>query len=131
MRGLLPALEALGARLVLIGNGSVVQAQGFQRRYAEGATVLTDPDRGSYQALGLRRDLGASLNPANLLGGIAAFARGYRQTGVEGDPAQMGGVFVVNPGGEILYGKVFDSAAERPDQAAILAALSSGRNAGR
>lgn len=123
MRGQLDRIRAAGADLVFVGNGSVRLAARFQAAAAPGLPVYTDPDLGTYRALGMRRGVLATLGPQTWLAAARAFAGGQRQTGVEGDPWQQGGLFVLAKGGEIVYAQANRDAGERPDLDAALAAL--------
>lgn len=128
--GKLDRIEAAGARLVLVGNGSPEQAAGFAKRFA-GVTVLTDPSLDSYRALGMRRGVAATLNPTSVLSGLGAALRGNRQTTVEGDPWQQGGMLLLGPGGQVLHLQRNRSAGDRPDLDRALRALGAGRKAAR
>ena len=128
--GKLAEIEAAGARLVLVGNGSPEQAAGFAKQFP-GVTILTDPSRDSYRALGMRRGVAATFNPTSLLSGVGAALRGNRQTSVEGDPWQQGGLLLLGPGGQVLRLQRNRSAGDRPDLDKALRALGAGRKAAR
>ena len=49
--------------------------------------------------------------------------RGFFQWRVLGDPAQLGGVFVIAPGGAVAYRYVSELAGDHPDPDDIVAAL--------
>jgi NAD(P)-dependent dehydrogenase (short-subunit alcohol dehydrogenase family) len=57
------------------------------------------------------------------LNALRALRSGSRQTGVEGDPWQLGGVFVLRPGGELAYRYVSAEAGDHPPLDDVLAAL--------
>lgn len=130
MRGRLDAIRAAGADLVLVGNGSYRQAAGFQRLHAPDCTVLTDPTLEAYRALGLKRGVVETLGPATWLGAAASLARGHRQGELEGDAWQQGGLFVMVPGGPIVFEQRNRNAATRPDIDGALRALRRHRMAG-
>jgi AhpC/TSA antioxidant enzyme len=123
LRGRLRDVEEAGAELILIGNGSIQQALSFQRARAPEIRVFTDPTLDAYRALGMRRSVGATLNPTSALAGIRATARGHVQTSVEGDAWQQGGLYAVARGGTIVYSQPNRSAGDRPDLDAALNAL--------
>jgi len=50
--------------------------------------------------------------------------KGHIQKSVQGDPWQLGGIYVLARGGRTIYSKKFRHAGERPDLTAILKALS-------
>src|SRR6185503_3010754 len=56
----LPRISRRGARVVIVGNGSIDQARRFYDEKAlprEGVEVVTDPDRGTYRAADFERGL--------------------------------------------------------------------------
>lgn len=116
-------IRASGADLVFVGNGAVQFAKHFKEREVPGFEVYTDPSRVSYQALGLKRSLLGTLGPRSLLTGVRATSAGHRQTSVEGDAFQLGGIFAVARGGEIRYSEIHSSAGDRPNVDAALASL--------
>jgi len=123
LRGKLPQIEAKGAQLIFVGNGSVKFAARFQEDKVPGIPVYTDPSLSTFSAAGLKRGIGATLSLGSLLAGARSTLRGHRQTSVQGDPWQQGGVIVVARGGEVVYRRPNQHAGERPDLAAALAAL--------
>jgi hypothetical protein len=123
LRDRLDDVRAAGAELVLVGNGSVQYAAGFQRGKAPDCAVFTDPSLEAYRQLGMRRGVWATVSPAALLAAIRANRRGYRQTSKEGDGWQQGGTYAVAKGGRIVYARANRNAGDRPDLDAALAAL--------
>jgi peroxiredoxin len=116
-------LDAAGARLVAIGNGSVQQANEFAAETNTRATVPTDPDKVSYCTVGMKRTVRSSMNTKTLFHGLAAWRDGFRQTKLAGDPLQQGGVLVLGRGGNELYRYVSEHAGDHPDFRDVLAAL--------
>lgn len=116
-------VEGLGARIVFVGNGSAQMAKAFQEDFKVTAPVYTDPSLGAYRALGFRK--GGSVLKALKAAPRALFG-GHLQGRVQGDAMQLGGVFVVDRGGQVLYEHKSDAAGDHPPNDAILAALSSG-----
>lgn len=112
-----------GARLVLVGSGTPAHARHFGEREAAGLEVLADPSLETYEALGLKRGVGATLGPRSVVAGARSMLRGHVQGKLRGDPWQQGGLFVVAPGGEILFAQRNADAAERPRLDAALKAL--------
>lgn len=97
------AFEAEGARLVIIGNGAPYFIAGFRERSGYEGPIYTDPELAAYSALELRRDLRSTFSMGTLRRSVDAFRKGFRQTETQGDAFQQGGVFVVAPGGEVIY----------------------------
>jgi hypothetical protein len=97
-------IEALGATLVAIGNGTELMARDFAQQFDVQFELLTDPARESYRAAGLRKQnflrlegIGASLGH-----GWKTWRAGFRQGKTQGDPFQNGGLLVVDTDGTIL-----------------------------
>ena len=126
MRERLDDLREAGAGLVLVGNGSVRAAARFQREQAPECAVFSDPSLETYRTLGMRRGVWATLGPSTLAAAARALLRGRRQTSVEGDPWQQGGIYVIARGGAIVYAHTNRNAGDRPDVDAALAALRAG-----
>lgn len=124
MRARLDEIHAAGADLAFIGNGSVAFAKQFGAREVPDCSVYTDPSRTAYRALGLRRSVAGTLGPRSLAAGLRSTLRGHAQTSVQGDAFQLGGLFAVRPGGEIVFAQVDRDAADRPDLDSALRALS-------
>ncbi len=114
--------------LVFVGNGTVPMAQGFLeatlgKDRAEGVTLVTDPSRATYAALGARRDLLGVLDPRMLGAGWRSVRAGHAQGSLAGDPMQLGGVIAVRPDGSVPYVHLDRFAGDAPDVVALLAAL--------
>lgn len=116
-------IERAGARLILVGNGSVAHARSFQKRLAPDVDVYTDPGRQSYDRLGLRRSVAATLGPSSASAFIGATLKGHRQTSIEGDAWQQGGLLVMAPDGGILFLQRNRTAGDRPDVEGALRSL--------
>ena len=117
------AIEAAGARLVFIGNGSPEQAAEFRVAHAPGADVYTDPRTESYRTLGTVRGVRATLGPKAALAAVRTLRRGFRQGAVKGDPWQQGAVLVVLPGDRAEYRYLSGHAGDHPPTEEVLAAL--------
>ncbi len=96
-------LEALGAQLVIIGNGNPSHARDFMRRFDLSKNVFTDPARILYQRLELIHGVRSTINWASTKHSRRAASEGFRQEAVQGDRWQQGGTFVIAPTGKILY----------------------------
>ncbi len=124
MRGRLEDIRALGAELVIVGNGAASFASGFREEFAlDDVTVLIDPKLAAYRSAGLRRGRLEALSPRVPLHTMRALRNGFRQTAVRGDPWQLGGVFVVQPGGAVVFRHVSREAGDHPDLDEVLAAI--------
>ena len=123
MRDTVGEIRKLGAELVVIGNGKPTQAADFRTQEKLDFPLLVDPEMSAYRAAGLRRGVLSALGPGTVRHALRAYSRGFRQSGVQGDPWQLGGAFVLTPGGEVLFRHVNRDAGDHPDPSAILAAL--------
>jgi peroxiredoxin len=97
-------MSRAGARVVLVGNGSVEQRAAFVARSAfEGAPALlvTDPSLRLYGALGLVRSAWATLRPRSLFEEARALAKGHPYRTPEGDLMQQGGALLVDRAGVV------------------------------
>ncbi len=124
-------IDRLGARLVVVGNGSAAFAAAFREDTGLDALLLVDPDLAAYRAAGLRRGRVEVLSPRILTNAVRAAAAGFRQTSVQGDPWQLGGVFVFAAGGELVLEHASREAGDHVDPERIVAALAGGRPADR
>lgn len=95
---------AASAQVVAIGMGSAIRTAEFRRQMEIPYPLLSDPRRVAYKAYGLTQ-----INPrreANLLS-LARMARSLVRHGgaasSDQDMAQLGGVFIVDPGATIRY----------------------------
>ncbi len=126
MRGEIDAIRARGAELVIVGNGAPNFAAAFREDLELDCPLLVDPELRAYRAAGLRRGRVELLSPRLPLHSLRALRAGFRPTGVQGDVWQLGGVFVIRPGGELSYRHLSRDAGDHPPVEAILAGLEAG-----
>ena len=95
----------LGARVVLIGLGRPEQAADFCGRRRLAFDCVVQPERTAHKAFGLRRGTwNETTGPAVWVPWMKNVAAGRLQGGFgQGDPAQMGGTFVVDTEGIVRY----------------------------
>lgn len=77
----------------------------------------------AYRAAGMRRGVGATFNLRAVTNAVRAMKAGEHQGRTQGDPWQLGGAFVVLPGGRVVYEQRSDAAGDHADPEAMLAAL--------
>jgi NAD(P)-dependent dehydrogenase (short-subunit alcohol dehydrogenase family) len=123
LRGELDEIRARGAELVIVGNGAASFAKAFREDFELDGPLLVDPELRAYRAAGLRRGRVELLSPRLPRNALRAFRSGARQGAVQGDAWQLGGVFVIRPGGELAFRHVSREAGDHPAVAEILAAL--------
>ncbi|MGB0645566.1 MAG: peroxiredoxin-like family protein [Bradymonadia bacterium] len=83
----------------VVGNGTASMARDFVDTHRINCPVFTDPSRRVYRELGMKRKIG--LNLKSVSRAISAFKDGHRQTQVQGDPWQQGGVVVFDNTGRV------------------------------
>jgi NAD(P)-dependent dehydrogenase (short-subunit alcohol dehydrogenase family) len=118
-------LEKAGARLIVVGNGGPSFARGFADEFNLSGALLLDPELVAYRAAGLRRGRAELLSPRLVRNGLRAYRSGARQDGVQGDPWQLGGIFVLRPDGALTFRHLSREAGDHPQVDAILDALRS------
>ena len=123
MRDELEAFDEAGAEVVLVGNGSAAFAEGFRDDVGWNGRLLIDTELRAYRAAGLRRGRAEVLSPRLVGNAARALSEGYRQAAVQGDPWQLGGVFVIRPGGTVTFRQASREAGDHADLEAVKAAL--------
>lgn len=116
------AFEREGAELVVVGNGAPNFIEGFRERAGYSGRIYTDPELRSHKALELRRDVRSTLSIRTLGRAVSAFRGGNRQTSVQGDAMQQGGVFVLSTDGELVYSYRSEFAGDHPSIADLVKA---------
>lgn len=123
MRGEVEGFRELGAALAVVGNGTPAQAKDFAAEYELPFPLYVDPKLEAYRAAGLRRGVLDTLNAGTFTHALRALRTGARQGLTKGDPWQLGGAFVVAPGGRIAFRHVSRDAGDHADAAKIRKAL--------
>ena len=99
-------LTRLGLRVIYVGNGEPRYLDAFIERNAidlSAVEVVTDPSLAAHRALELPRSFLSTYGPRALFGLTRALVRGFRQSTIEGDLYQQGGVLVVDREGQVAY----------------------------
>ncbi|MDA1009939.1 MAG: peroxiredoxin-like family protein [Chloroflexi bacterium] len=121
LRGVWSRIEVAGVQPVVIGNGTPLMAEAFAEETGLEVPLYTNPGREVYAALGTKRPgLRAFFHPRLYWNGLRATLRGFFPKAPKGDPAQLGGVFLVRPGGEMPYAYRSDLAGDHPSSAELL-----------
>ncbi len=123
MRDEIESIREHCAELVIVGNGNRGFAEQFRSDMELDGPLFVDPELRAYRAAGLRRGRVELLSPRMPLNALRSLRGGHRQTGVEGDPWQLGGVFVIRPGGELTYRQASREAGDHAPLSDILRAL--------
>ena len=95
------ARPTLDLSILVVGNGTSIMAADFVETHEIEVPVFTDPSRKIYQELGMKRMFG--INWKSVKQGISAYKEGHRQTAIQGDVWQQGGIAVFNAEGQITY----------------------------
>jgi len=112
-----------GAELVIVGNGAPHFARAFREDFALDGPLLVDPELRAYRSAGLRRGRVEIFSPRVAWNGLRAIRSGARQQAVQGDPWQLGGVFVIRPDGKLTFAHRSREAGDHAPVADVLAAL--------
>lgn len=125
LREAYPQLQALGAQVLVVGNGRPEQAQAFRKEFEVPFELLVDPELAAYAAAGLKRGVGSTFHPRVVKNFFRSRGRGFRQGRVQGDPWQQGGTFAIAADGELVYQHVEQVGGEKAPAEELLAALHS------
>ena len=132
----LPELDALGVGVVLVGSGPPAALVAFGRDMAlarRGVRVVTDPSLTAFRAAELRRPRFHGLRAA--VEALRELAAAYAPGRVIGDARQLGGAFLVDESGRVIYHHRGRSPGDLADSSdivhAALALLVEQRAAGR
>ena len=112
-----------GAELVIVGNGAPHFAKTFREDFAIDGPLLVDPELRAYRAAALRRGRVEILSPRVAWNGFRALRGGARQQSVQGDPWQLGGVFVIRPDDSLVFEHRSREAGDHPPVSDVLEAL--------
>lgn len=123
MRAYVPRIHGAGAELVTVGNGTPEQAGWFIEDFHMETPVFTDPTLSVHRAVGARRGSRLSQLPRLMVNTVRAMSKGNFQTRVLGDGQQLGGVFVIMPGGTFAYRYLSEVAGDHPDPEVVVSAL--------
>ncbi len=120
-----------GARLVVIGQETPRHAARFIERFdLDGLELLVDPERRTYELAGTKiGTVGELLGRESVVKGVLKSIRTRTLQGrIEGHAAQLGGVLVVAPGGEVTWAHLSDNPADVPPNDEVLEALREARD---
>ena len=125
MRGFGEKIRQLGSELTLIGTGSPEQGRGFAQRTESPFRVLVDPQLVGYQAVELQTKLFGGFRVQTLPRMLRAFRQGFRSLGVQGNPHQLGGTFVITTDNDLVYSYISRTLDDRGKPDEIVDALHS------
>lgn len=123
MRDIAEDITARGATLTLVGTGTPEQGADFAARLASPFRVLVDPDLNGYRALELRERLFGGFGLKTTPRFFRIFFRGFRPHGIQGNPHQLGGVFVITPDQQLRYSYLSRTTDDRVEPSVLLEVL--------
>ncbi len=124
MRGRYDEFAAKGANVAAIGMGVPEMAADFRDKQQVPFPLLVDHTKETYRALEMRRGtLWDVVGPKVWLRFAKGIVGGHGVDTPKQDPLQMGGVMVLDRGGNIRYSFLASAASDNPPVDEVLAAL--------
>lgn len=100
-------IEESNIRIIFVGSGSPSAIKSFKEDLKiTDALIYTDPSLKTFDACGLKRSLGALLNPKGVKKFMELREQGHKQGSwsfSSGSHTQMGGVIAMKPPGKVVY----------------------------
>ena len=116
-----------GVQILLVGMGTMEQAETFRKTFAPEFSMVCDPEARLYRAYQLKRTgLLQMASPLLFAKAMKAFSSGHRMGAPQGDVFQLAGVFIIDTGGWIRYSHHSRDPADHPEPEELLFALESG-----
>ena len=114
-----------GARLVLVGQGTPANAARFRAQFEIDLDLLVDTDRLAYEAAGTKLATLSELLAPRLVAQALRRGRksGVHQGAIQGHPAQLGGLMLVTPGGDVPWLHLSGDASDYPPNAEAIGAV--------
>jgi alkyl hydroperoxide reductase subunit AhpC len=120
------AFERLGARVVLVGLGTVEDTAAFKNQFDVSFTMIADPQKRLFRAFQLKQaSTGALLSLGMAAKGLSALFKGHGLGVPKGDVHQLPGVFIIDVNGSIRFSHHAKDASDHPHPDLLLAALRS------
>ena len=124
MSGRYEEFRVKGAEITALGMGVPEMAADFREKQDVDFPLLVDRTKETYRALEMKRgNLWDVLGPQNWIRFAKGMVTGHGVKKPEQDALQMGGVLVVDKGGDVLYEFRASAAADTPPIDEVLAAL--------
>jgi alkyl-hydroperoxide reductase/thiol specific antioxidant family protein len=127
-------LATTGGEVVLVGLGAPAQAAEFKRETGVPFRLLVSPDKAAYRAMDLKRGSNWDvLGPRALAAVPRAVSGGGSWRRPRQDWHQLGGAFVIAPGGRVVWAHRARHSGDNAPPEALVAAFeeASERGAGR
>ena len=120
MRDQKAAFDAQKIGIVLVSFAAPELAAHWQDATQFPFPLLLDPERRAYKAFGLGSSVLAAWHPKMFLYYFRLLAKGRKLMPVKGDPYQLGGDFLVNQRGQILFAHPSAEPSDRPSVLELL-----------
>lgn len=118
------ALDGLGAAVLVVSFEPPAQAARMATTLGLPYPVLSDPDRRGYQAFDLKQGEREKLWSWQTAGAyVKGLARGTLPRRPRGDLTQLGGDFVIDAEGRVVFAHRGETPADRPSAGDLLAAV--------
>lgn len=126
LRSHYPTIKAAGAEVLLVTFFPPSRARNWARRYKLTYLLASDESRQVYFDYGLRDASTAELfGPQNWLPGLRATIRLRTTPHHTEHVAQLGGYFIVDDTGKLLYSHRSENASDHPDPSELVRILTS------
>ena len=109
--------------VLVISFGTLEDARRWIEETCSPFTMLLDPDREVYRMYGLGRSWLRSWNPSTTWFYLRMLLIGRKWKGIQGDPNQLGGDFIVDAEGILRLVHPSQSATDRPAPDELLTTL--------
>ena len=118
--------DALGARVVLVGLGTVEETARFKTQFDIPYDMIADPEKALYRAFDLKQaSTGKLLSVGMAVKGVSAILRGHGLGMPKGDVRQLPGVFIIDTGGKLRYRYDAEGPADHPAPEELIEVLQS------
>lgn len=120
------AIRAAGGEVLAVSFTRPERVAAYLERYPLPFPAVSDPERAAYRAFALgRTGWGAFFRPSVLLGYFRLMFRGWlpKQPGEGEDVLQLGGDFVIDRQGRLVYAYPSEGPTDRPRVEEVVAAM--------
>ncbi|MBI3968705.1 MAG: redoxin domain-containing protein [Chloroflexi bacterium] len=118
------ALAAANAAVIAVSFEPPEQIRAYRAVVPLPFAVYSDPQRRAYRAFGLTRPRARQLYTARTIWAyVAGFLRGHLPRRPQGDVRQLGGDFILDADGRLVYAYASRDPGDRPAVRALLAVL--------
>lgn len=121
--------QQLGARIVLVGLGTVEETAAFRTQFHVPFPMIADPEKQLFKAFQLKQATPKALLSIGMaMKGLGALARGHGIGIPKGDVRQLPGVFIIDTDGRIRFSHFARDPADHPAADVLLRFLQSNRD---